>query len=136
MADRKASGLTVCPACQFTEAVRLETSILTKFALWQCLDCRLVFIQPHNESQVDRAERRRDLPLRVIDPAWVLAELPERSLAVERRHLLKLANALSRRTLELLNTRVRASVHRAHRQRIAAYRLELRRYVVRWRTAQ
>jgi hypothetical protein len=61
MADRKASGLIVCPACQFTEAVRLETSILTKFALWQCLDCRLVFIQPHNESQdyVDRAERRR-----------------------------------------------------------------------------
>jgi hypothetical protein len=122
----------------FTEAVRLDTSRLTKFALWQCLECKLVFVEPRIQSRdhSNVADRRRDLPLRVANPAATLAERPERPLAAERRHLLSMVNALSRRTLDFLKTPVPASVHRAHRRRLAAHRQQLRRYMVRWRTAQ
>ena len=138
MADLKAAGSVVCPACQFREAVCLDTSSLTKFALWQCLECKLVFVEPRNHSREPShlPDRRRDLPLRVASRAWTLSERPERPLAAERRHLLSLVNALSRRTLDFQKTPVSASVHRAHRRRLAAHRQQLRRYMVRWRTAQ
>jgi hypothetical protein len=88
-----------------------------------------VFVEPRIQSRdhSNVADRRRDLPLRVANPAATLAERPERPLAAERRHLLSMVNALSRRTLDFLKTPVPASVHRAHRRRLAAHRQQLRR---------